>query len=145
MSNPFVRWGFFPALYAVSILPVLIVCLYVVARVERVLGCGWACEIGGLLALLVFGAPVFLLFSIGLAHLERLRPPSFFDHLRHGIMLYVIMAVLGYILVASYDMQGLDGAWWGLGVALFLLAAYANLLDALVVYVARRRSMSQSS
>jgi hypothetical protein len=77
------RWVLLPLLYAVSVLPVLVVGVFVAAQVEPLLGCHFACEIGSLLTLLVVGAAAFVLLSFGLIRLERLRPPNLLDHLRH--------------------------------------------------------------
>jgi uncharacterized membrane protein len=139
------RWVFFPVLYAAGTLPVLAVGVFVADRVARTaLGCHWCCEVAGLLALLVAGALVFVLSSMLLTRLERLRAPKALDHVRHCMWLYMGLVVLGITLVASYDTLGLS-LGYGLGVALFFVAVYAILLNALVVFAMRRRFSVRSS
>jgi hypothetical protein len=54
-------------------------------------------------------------------------------------MLYAGLMVLGVGLVTSYDTLGLS-LGYGLGVALFFVAVYAIVLNALTIYAARRHS-----
>lgn len=138
-ADPFImRWLLTPAFYASSAVPVLGVGIFAVDRVEQSFGCGWACEFGGLQTILVFGAPVFALLSVALARFENLQVPGFLDHLRHCAMLYVGLSALACVLVVSYGVQG-HGLAWVLGTSLFLVAVYAVLIDATVVYVIRQR------
>jgi hypothetical protein len=127
-----VRWVLLPTLYGTATLPVVVASMFVVGRIERALGCGWACEIGGLIALLVVGAPLFGSLSLWLARVERLRGPALIDHLRHCAALYAGLAVLGYALASSHDTERY-GLHWADGAALFLAGAYAASVDAAVL------------
>ncbi len=137
-----VRWVLLPALYAATTVPVLIASVlasFVGGGAVWAFFCRFICGSSGLLALLLIGAPVFGLLSIGLARVERLRAPTLRDHLRYCVVLYAGLVVLGPVLATGYGLP----RWslgWGLGVGLFLAGAYAVSVNAVVVYAIRQRS-----
>ena len=134
--NTVARWVLFPALYAAGVFPLLFASIIIGSLFERTFGCP-ACDFGGLLWLLVVGPLVFVPLSWLLIDQERPRPPGILDHLRHCVVLYAEVAVLGYVLATSFytTRGGLEGALY---IALSLVAAYAILLDASTAYVMRR-------
>ena len=140
-----VRWVLLPTLYAVATVPVLIASVsasFVGGDAVWVFFCQFICGSSGLLALLLIGAPVFGLLSFGLARIERLRSPILLDHIRHCVVLYAGLVVLGPALATGYGLPRW-GLGWGLGVGLFLTSAYAASVNAVVVYVMRRRGSAR--
>ncbi len=134
------RWILSPTLNAASVPPLFLAGVLLVAiLVERTLG--YVRVFAGLLALLVIDVLVFGLLSVGLARLERLRLPGILDHLRHCAMLYAGMVLLGsYLVYEELKPWPCCSLAWSMGALLFLVAAYAVVLNASVVYVTQRRS-----
>ncbi len=139
-----VRWVLLPSLYAAATVPMLVASVFLGGHVAWAFFCQWVCGTGGLLALPLFGTPIFALLSFGLTRVERLRSFALLDHLRHCVVIYAFLALLAPILASGYGLP----RWslgWGLGVGLSLVSAYAVLVDAAVVYVMRRRSAQVGS
>ncbi len=142
-----VRWVLLPSLYAATTMPVLLASVsasFVGGGAMWAFFCRFICGSSGLLALLLIGTPVFGLLSLGIARVERLRVPTLRDHLRHCVVLYAGLVVLGPVLATGYGLP----RWslgWGLGVGLFLAGAYAASVDAVVLYAMRRRTARRAS
>jgi uncharacterized membrane protein len=98
--------------------------------------------IGLLLVFLGVVTLIFVLLGIGLARLERLRPPTARDHLRHCALLYVGMALLGPFIIVAYDGRYCCSLQWALAALLSLVAAYAVIVDAVTIYALARRFRS---
>jgi Trk-type K+ transport system membrane component len=92
--------------------------------------------------ILVIGGFVFGLLGKTLVWLERLRTPTFPDHLRRRAVLYVFMGILSFWLVTSYEHLAAHGVSMGYALAEvgFFTAGYAVLMDALLLLRHRRRS-----
>lgn len=134
-----VRWVLSPVLYAVSVLPVFAAVLSIVLLVHWALGYTFAWVIAGAIGLLVIGALGFGLLSLGFVRLERLNTPGALDHLRHCFLLYASIVPLGLFLTIG-SFKPCCSLQWTFGAVLFLVAAYAVLLNALTIYRARHRT-----
>ncbi len=97
-----VRWVLLPTLYAAATLPVLIASVsasFVGGGAVWAFFCRFICGSGGLLALLLLiGAPVFGLLSLGIARVERLRPPLS-GRLSNGMLLLLCNSFFVTILL----------------------------------------------
>jgi hypothetical protein len=134
MLQRMLRWVLSPLLYAVGALSLFIIPVASLASVERQAPDN-AALIGTLLAFLGLVTLIFVFLGAGLVGLERLRPPTVRDHLRHCALLYVVMALLGPFIVVTHDGQYCCSLQWALAVLLSLVAAYAVVVDAATVYV----------
>ena len=97
-------------------------------------------------ATLVIGGVVFGVLASVLLRLERLHGPAIGDHLRHCTALYVILATLMVLLLATYE-KAAHGMSLGYGVAVvaFFTIGYAILIDASVLWWQRRKYVQASS
>lgn len=135
----FVRWVVLPILYATSILPVLLLSWFVVVPLtETVLGCP-ACDIGGLLGILILGGPTFGLLSLSLTRFEQLRNPGVLDHMRHSLLLYLSLSTLVAAQLIVNEELVTPGLAYAFGLVLFLITSYAVLVDLLIVFTVRQR------
>lgn len=138
-----VKWILFPLVYAASLVPVTAAGVATAAMLERPLGCHYTCEVGGLFVLLVVSTLVFALLPVAFIRSMPLRPPQWRDHLHLCSGLYTIMALLAFDLVVNYS--SLSGSLgYGLEIALFCVAGYAVLINAVIVQVTRQRSARSS-
>ncbi len=98
-------------------------------------------------ATLIIGGVVFGGLASVLLRLERLNGPAIGDHLRHCTALYVILATLMVLLLATYENQAAHGLSLGYGVAVvaFFTIGYALLIDALLLWWRRRKYVQASS
>lgn len=102
-----------------------------------------ACWLIELLTAPLVCTPIFVFLSLALIRFEQLQSPNLRNHLRHCVILYPSILTLGFVLITSYDTHG-RSLGWGLGLFLFIVTAYAVLLNILVNLVAGRRSMSRT-
>ena len=134
---------FAPVFYAAAFVVVCVAVWSVFGIVERVAwldGPGvWrpyhAFIVAAAMIVLV-GGTVFWLLGRTLVWMEQLRAPSAVDHLRHCILLYVVLlpaTLLGALYLWSYlRYGGTVGAW--IFVALgFVVAGYGVLIDAMIL------------
>jgi hypothetical protein len=142
MSSFLDRWVVPSALYASATLLVLLSILLVWTRVGAGVGCYWGCEIGGLIVVLSVSTPVFGLLGLWPLRVERLQCPTPLDHLRHCVLLYAGLALLGLVLATSPDRWSLG---WMVGAVLFVVGAYAASVDAVVLYALRWHSGRRDS
>jgi hypothetical protein len=137
-----------PILYAGGFVPVMIGTIVVVSFVEVQIGFDnsttfrYTGDVAAVASILVIGSLVFGLLGQTLVLLERLRTPTFRDHLRHCAGLYLFMGALSVWLVATYEELAAHGVSLGYGLAVvgFFTAGYAVLIDALLLLHHRRRS-----
>ncbi len=150
-----------PFLYALGLFPVLVGTMSVVTFAERRLGF-WNDSPGIQLAdlttlryngdllvvmtIFLLGGVVFGVLASVLLRLEQLHGPASGDHLRHCTALYVILATLMVLLLATYE-KAAHGMSLGYGVAVvaFFTIGYAILIDALVLWWQRRKYVQASS
>jgi hypothetical protein len=150
-----------PFLYALGLFPVLVGTMSVVTFAERRLGF-WNDSPGIQLAdlttlryngdllvvmtIFLLGGIVFGVLASVILRLERLHGPAIGDHLRHCTALYVILATLVVLLLATYENQAAHGVSLGYGVAVVALFAigYAILIDALALWQQRQRYVRAS-
>jgi hypothetical protein len=118
-----------PILYAASAPPMFILSLSLVAFLVHVATYAW---VWGLLASLLINTLVFVLVNVGLARIEHMRSPGIRDHLRLCAILYAGLVPLGIFLITGYDGRYCCALQWTLGAALFLVATYAIVLNALI-------------
>lgn len=137
------KWILFSIIYAASLVPVIIAGMVVAGIVERFLGCGYACEVGGGLTLLVVGVVVFSLLTTLFIRSEHAEAPQSRDHLRLCSVVYAIMVILALYLIVDYA-AARHSLGYGLAIALFLLAGYAAFVNAIAVYVVRQRALERS-
>jgi len=78
-----------------------------------------------------------------LLRMEKIRLPSWRDHLRRCALLYVIALLVGVTLVATYETQG-RGIGYGYGVVLVFVSLLAIVADALILLLARLRPDERS-
>ena len=153
--------GVAPFLCALGLFPVLVGTMSVVAFAERRLGF-WNDSLGIQLAdlttlryngdllvvmtIFLLGGVVFGVLASVLLRLERLHGPTIGDHLRQCTALYVILATLVVLLLATYENQAAHGVSLGYGVAVVALFAigYAILIDALLLWRQRQKYVRAS-
>ncbi len=138
MLRSVLRWALSPLLYAVGALSLFIIPIASLLSVERQVP-GNAGLVGTLLAFLGLVSLISVLLGIGLARLERLRPPTARDHLRHCALLYNGMALLGPYVIVAYDGRYCCSLQWALAALLSLVAAYTVIVDAVTMYALARR------
>ena len=136
-----------PILYAVGFVPVMIGTIAVVSLVEDQIGFDnfttfrYNGDVACAAAVLIIGGLVFGLLGQTLVWLERLRTPTFRDHLRRCAVFYVTMGALSVWLAANYEELAAHGVSLGYGLAVigFFISGYAVLIDALLLLHHRRR------
>jgi hypothetical protein len=148
-----------PFLYAAGIVLVMIAVMVVLSFVESTIGLydrdgetldfitlRYNGDLIGAAATLVIGSVVFGLLALALTRLERLIAPTIGDHLRHCTALYVILATLVILLLATYENQAAHGVSLGYGVAVaaFFTVGYGIVIDALVLWWQRRKQVQAS-
>ena len=148
-----------PFLYAAGLVLVMISVMVVLSFVESTIGFydrnGEALDFVTLrhngdvivvAATLVIGGVVFGLLALALVWLERPIAPTIGDHLRHCTALYVILATLVILLLATYENQAAHGVSLGYGVAIAALftVGYAIVIDALVLWWQGRKQVRAS-
>jgi hypothetical protein len=137
-----------PILYAAAFVPVMIGAIAVVSLVEDRIGFDnlttfrYNGDVAAAASILVIGGSVFGLLGQSLAWLERLRTPTFRDHLRRCAVPYVFMGTLSIWLVATYEHLADHGVSLGNGPAVVgsFTAGYAILIDALLLLHNRQSS-----
>jgi hypothetical protein len=131
-----VRWILSPILYAASVPPMFVLSLLVVAFLVDISPYAW---VWGLLASLLISTLVFVLINVGLVHIEHMRSPGVRDHLRLCAILYAGLAPMGIFLITEYNGRYCCALRWTLGAALFPVATYAIVVNALIFYLLQRR------
>lgn len=133
-----------PVFYALGCVPVFLGVFLLVALLENSLwlseltGLYYVGDLVGIVATFLIGGLVFGLLGIGILRLERLRRPAFLDHLRHCALIYAGLLFSGFILFISYESQA-GGLGYAYGIAVFAIGAYAALVNALILFLSRRR------
>jgi hypothetical protein len=137
-----------PILYAAGLVPVMIGAIMIVSYIAYGIGFDnfttfrYNGDVAIVASILVIGGIVFGFLGQTLLWLERLRTPTFRDHLRRCAVLYVFMGTLSAWLVANYEDLAVHGVALGYGLALagLFAAGYAVLIDALLLLHRIRRS-----
>lgn len=141
-----------PVLYAAGIVPALVGLLFAMTFIEYFWGFNrfntiYANgDLGGAVSVALIGGLVFGPLVLGLLRLERSTWPGGLDHLRHCALLYPLCASLLVVLLATYEanMNAPGGPAGGYVAAagLFLISVWAVVVDALVILIKRRSSLT---
>ena len=132
---------FSPLAYVALILAAILAALFTVRTLESGLGSESPIYVYVIGELLVSGVVLYAGGS-ALLSLEELWRPKVLDHLRRCAFLYLVFIPLGTSLVAFVDL-GDPGGGGSLAIMLCIAAGYAILVDAVLLFVARRRSGHQ--
>ena len=128
---------FSPFAYVALALAATLAALLAVRTLEFNLGDSFPISLYIVVELLVSGAVLYV-GGWALLSLEELRRPRVLDHLRRCAFLYLVFVPLGILLAVFV---GLDDPGGGgvLALAFCAVAGYAILIDALLLFIVRRR------
>ncbi len=141
----FLTTSFSPMLYVVGVLFVSVIAVTAETLVTDTIPIAsyfvssWVAFAGNVLAILAVGLPVFGLLSVILYRIEGVLRPTIWSHIGHCWSLYMLALFLAttysllilfdYVLFLSFDAER--------DLTLFMVAAYAILLDTLITYALR--------